>query len=135
MINLRHLTRRIICRVIPTKWRPYRDHRLCDITPPYVYLTSRSITDCIHYVGRPTARDCRVRQARKLRQYPVNLGCSVHGSLRMPIDRQEYIVSPIGIYCPPCMRSRDYITVRCPSVRLPVCPSSDTTRKRMVEER
>ena len=23
---------------MPTKWRSYRDHRLCDVTSPYVYL-------------------------------------------------------------------------------------------------
>jgi len=24
--------------IIPTKWRSYRDHKLCDVTPLYVYL-------------------------------------------------------------------------------------------------
>jgi len=33
VINLRHLTERII----PTKWRSYRDHRLRDVTSPSVY--------------------------------------------------------------------------------------------------
>ena len=26
-------------QVIPTKWRSYRDHRLCDVTSPDVYCT------------------------------------------------------------------------------------------------
>ena len=26
-------------RVIPTKWRSYREHRLCDVISPYVYST------------------------------------------------------------------------------------------------
>ena len=26
-----------LCYVIPTKWRSYRDHRVCDVTSPYVY--------------------------------------------------------------------------------------------------
>ena len=25
-------------RVIPTKWRSYRDHRLCDVISPYMYI-------------------------------------------------------------------------------------------------
>jgi len=27
----------IVTLCIPTKWRSYRDRRLCDVTPPYVY--------------------------------------------------------------------------------------------------
>jgi len=36
-INLRHLTQRII----PTKWRSYRYHRLRDVISPYVYRDFR----------------------------------------------------------------------------------------------
>ena len=37
-IDLRHLTQRIrLYHVIPTKWRSYRDHRLCDVTAPYEF--------------------------------------------------------------------------------------------------
>ena len=34
-INLRPLTAHIMCRVIPTTWRSYRGHSLCDVTAPY----------------------------------------------------------------------------------------------------
>jgi len=36
MVNLHKLTPHIVCQVIPTKWRSYRDHRFCDDTSPYV---------------------------------------------------------------------------------------------------
>ena len=49
--NLRHLSQ----RVIPTKWRSYHDHRLCDVTSLYavhnvqnlfwMYLSSRTILE------------------------------------------------------------------------------------------
>ena len=28
-----------LCEVIPTKWRKYRDHRVCDVISPSVYVT------------------------------------------------------------------------------------------------
>jgi len=29
-------------RVIPTKWRSYRDHRLCDVASPYAFIHSQT---------------------------------------------------------------------------------------------
>ena len=33
-----------LCRIIPTKWRSYRDHRFCDVTSPYVDSGSSDVT-------------------------------------------------------------------------------------------
>ena len=33
--------RQALCRVIPTKWRWYCDHRLCDVTLPYVFTKEK----------------------------------------------------------------------------------------------
>ena len=44
-INLRPLApHHASCYVIPTKWRSYRGHRFCDVTPPYVYKAPLSST-------------------------------------------------------------------------------------------
>ena len=52
-INLRHLSQRIISLYIglPTKWRSYRDHRLCDITSPYILGTgARASLDFLQFI-------------------------------------------------------------------------------------
>jgi len=37
-LNVRLLTLQItLCLIIPTKWRSCREHRLCDVTSPYMY--------------------------------------------------------------------------------------------------
>jgi len=37
----RRMTDKKLYRVIPTKWRSCRDHRLCDVTSPYIYCLVR----------------------------------------------------------------------------------------------
>jgi len=52
-INLRHLSQRIISLYIglPTKWRSYRDHRLCDITSSYILGTgARASLDFLQFI-------------------------------------------------------------------------------------
>ena len=43
-INLRLLLH-TLCHVIPTKWRSYRGHRLCDATSPHVLLFTKRVGD------------------------------------------------------------------------------------------
>jgi len=43
-INLRLLLH-TLCHVIPTKWRSYRGHRLCDATSPRVLLFTKRVGD------------------------------------------------------------------------------------------
>ena len=43
MINHRPLTPHIIPH-IPTKWRSYCDHRLCDVTLPYMYSSGKLLS-------------------------------------------------------------------------------------------
>ena len=70
--NLRHLTQNALYRVIPTKWRLYRGHRLCEVTStsPYVYAervkakfqdTDPTRTKSVHVVGYELNSTTRTR--------------------------------------------------------------------------
>jgi len=39
---------RCVDHVIPTKWRSYREHRLCDVISPYVYGTRNGVRALAH---------------------------------------------------------------------------------------
>ena len=49
-----------LCRVIPTKWRLYRDHRLCDVTLSYVEVViPKSISVCRPRLRRRRCVACK----------------------------------------------------------------------------
>ena len=60
MINLRHLTQFALYRDIPTKWRLYRDHRLCDVTPPYIHRVKTRLVGAGNDGSKVGAPECLV---------------------------------------------------------------------------